>query len=582
MNPNGLVKLWHILDRTQRRKVITLFILMVLAMVLEALSIGIIAPVIKIISDDNVLLNYPYFHIYIYKFIIFDSINVTIISAVLIIFTLKALFLAYNIYYQMVLIFGLQESISSKLFNNYIYRPLSFHLNRKSSQLINNVINETNLLTHTAIISFFTIVAEILIFIGITLILIIIEPLGTFLLAVLLIFFLYLFTRFTSHKFRYLGDQRLKYETIRLKNVQESLYSIKVINLLHCYDYFIRNFNESNAIVSEVGRLQKTIGAMPRILLELLAIFSFCLLFFYITFLGFSAEYLIYTVTIFAAAAFRLIPSINRLVSGFQGWKFSVPAIENLYLELISDVKDNNDDKNLHNPNFIFKELAVNNLSFSYENSFLPIFSKVCFSILNGQKVGIIGPSGSGKSTLVDLIMGFQPPAAGSILINGIELSNVSTSWQKCIGYVPQSINLLDGSLRQNIAFGVGDSEINDDLLMNAINSTQLTSFVDSLKDGVYTNVGEFGGKLSGGQRQRIGIARALYFNPQVIILDEATSALDYEMEREVMKVIDSISQNKTLIVVAHRLSTVSNCDFLIKISTNSIEIIEGNSIKGL
>jgi ABC-type multidrug transport system fused ATPase/permease subunit len=273
---------------------------------------------------------------------------------------------------------------------------------------------------------------------------------------------------------------------------------------------------------------------------------------------------------VFVAAAFRMLPSINRIMSSLQTFKYFESSLEILYDEKKSLKAEYVDKKN----NFEYKfdnNIKLDNVDFSFDNPNKLILNNLCLEINKGDYIGIIGTSGSGKSTLIDLILGLIQPTSGKIKIDNFELSNNSFNWSKLIGYVPQTIFLTDDSILNNIAFGVAESEIDFSLVNRILKETQLFSFINSLEDGLLTMVGERGVRLSGGQRQRIGIARALYSSPEILILDEATSALDSDTEALILDELLRFKRNKTIIVIAHRLSTLTNCDKIIEISNGVI-----------
>jgi len=283
---------------------------------------------------------------------------------------------------------------------------------------------------------------------------------------------------------------------------------------------------------------------------------------------GKDFDKIIPTVGLFAATSFKVLPSINKLVNSKQTLKVSRSTIETIHddLDLSISMKPLKE-----NVNFQFENVVVDQLDFKYEQSENWVLSNIELKILSGEAVGFVGQSGSGKSTLIDIMLGLLEPQSGSVLINGQTIENVKQSWQKQIGYIPQTIFLMDDSLRRNIAIGIADKEIDELAIVEAMKSAQLEDFVASLPDGLDTVVGERGVRLSGGQRQRIGIARALYHRPSVLVLDEATSSLDTETEHGVMQAVQALQGDKTVIIVAHRLSTVEYCDRLYRLDAGRI-----------
>jgi ABC-type multidrug transport system fused ATPase/permease subunit len=276
---------------------------------------------------------------------------------------------------------------------------------------------------------------------------------------------------------------------------------------------------------------------------------------------------------VFVAAAFRLMPSANKIINAIQNLNFNLPVIHELYKE-----------KALFDKSKVFflkkkecdylqfnKEISVENVSFIYPDQINPILTNISFKIRKGEMIGFMGVSGSGKSTLINLLLGLLEPTSGRVLVDGIKISDHLSTWYKMIGYVPQNVFLLDDTLIRNIAFGLPDSEINEIDIINALKEAQLLDFVDSLPDGLETKVGERGVRLSGGQAQRIGIARALYHKTQVLVFDEATSALDAETEMAIISTLSSLSKDRTILIITHRLSTVVSCNKIYKVTANGL-----------
>ena len=318
-------------------------------------------------------------------------------------------------------------------------------------------------------------------------------------------------------------------------------------------------------------RIAKALSQLPRLWIEFIAIFGLCLMMFVVSYNGSDKSTLLPIISIFGAAGFRLIPSFNRILNSLQSYRFGLPVIDTLVRELHQD-EHNSPMPSDDGLNFTFKEkIEVSGLTFIYHNTNKKILDNITFSIQIGQTIGIIGPSGSGKSTLIDIILGLLLPSVGSIKVDNLNITNSMRKWQNLIGYVPQSVFLCDDTLRRNIAFGIPDEDIDDVAVKLAIKYAQLDDYVNSLDLGVNTFVGERGIRISGGQRQRIGIARALYHNPPILVLDEATSSLDNDTERGVMDSIVALKGTKTIIIVAHRLTTVNHCNMIFRIEKGKL-----------
>ena len=318
-----------------------------------------------------------------------------------------------------------------------------------------------------------------------------------------------------------------------------------------------------------MSKHENVLQALPRLWLELLAIVGLAILVISMLSNGKSTETLIPIIGLFAAAAFRMMPSVNRILVSIQGLRYNLPVISSLYKEaqLVNKTSDSTSVNCLS-----FKhEIHLKSVGYSYEGVDYDAISNINLIIPRGKSVGIIGESGAGKSTLVDVILGLLTPTKGTVEVDGIDVQFNLRGWQNHIGYVSQTIYLTDDTLRCNIAFGLEKKDINDKAIKAAINASQLQDFVDSLPDGLDTMVGERGVRISGGQRQRIGIARALYHNPSVLVLDEATSALDTVTEAAVMKSVYELQGNKTVIIIAHRLSAISMCDLFFELNKGNL-----------
>jgi ABC-type multidrug transport system fused ATPase/permease subunit len=411
-------------------------------------------------------------------------------------------------------------------------------------------------------------ISEGLIIAALLLVLIVVEPVGTILVVTTLLIATMVFHRFSDRKLQDWGARRQFEKGRIIRTIQQSLGAIKDLQVLNREDWFILEHNKHQ--VSDQSLLRKiiTVQSMPRLWLEVMAIGGLTGLVGVMLSAGNEPKEIVPVVGLFAATAFRVLPSVNKVVGSRQLLKVSRNAIETIHGDLqLPTLKKTG----LMNQTLKFESLQVQNLTFAYEGIVDSVLNDVNVHIQNGEAVGFVGQSGSGKSTLIDIMLGLLEPQSGSVLINGQSIEDAKQSWQKQIGYIPQTIFLMDDSLRRNIALGIADSEIDEVAIREALKSAQLEDFVASLPEGLDTVVGERGVRLSGGQRQRIGIARALYHRPSVLVLDEATSSLDTETEHGVMQAVQALQGDKTVIIVAHRLSTVEYCDRLYRLDAGRI-----------
>ncbi|MFM8836762.1 MAG: ABC transporter ATP-binding protein, partial [Actinomycetota bacterium] len=301
---------------------------------------------------------------------------------------------------------------------------------------------------------------------------------------------------------------------------------------------------------------------------EMLAMSGLIVVIWVMVWQGRTPERIIPLLGLFVVATWRFVPSINKVVALINNIRYSLPAVDSLYGEF-EYIKSQ--DEIVKSQVSFNDRVELRNLTFSYANTPAPSLRDVNVVVRKGETVGFIGPSGAGKSTLVDVILGLLPPSSGELLVDGVNMHEHNLEWQSTIGYVAQAIYLTDDTIRRNVAFGIAERDVDEAALERALKSAQLWEFVESLPQKANTIVGERGIRVSGGQRQRIGIARALYHEPQVLVLDEATSSLDIETETEVMSAIRALQGFKTILIVAHRLSTVQHCDRVYKIEDATI-----------
>lgn len=576
INLTALKKVWGLLTRKQRRAAIVLLGLMLVGMVLETLGVALVIPALALMSQSDLAVKYPMLlpwlnwlgnptHEWL---VIFGMLSLVGVYAI------KAFFLGFLAWRQVKFVYGVQADLSQKLFMGYLSQPYTFHLKRNSAQLIRNVVSEVNVFTQTGLMYGMLLITELLVLIGISILLITVEPLGALVVVCILGLAGWLFSRITRKYIHRWGEARQYHEGLRLQYLQEGLGGVKDVKLLGREKDFLEQYQSHNVGSARVAHRQATLQALPRLWLELLAISGLAMLVIIMINQGKALDALLPSIGLFAVAAFRLMPSVNRVLNAIQGIGFALPVINTLNNEvkLINNPLSKQSSQTLNFNN----ELTLDKVSFQYETSNSPSLHSVSLSITAGTSVGLIGSSGAGKSTIVDIILGLLTPVSGTVNIDGVDIQTRIRDWQNQIGYVPQSIFLTDDTLRRNIAFGLPHDQINDTAVWNAIHSAQLEQFVKDLPEGLNTLVGERGVRLSGGQRQRIGIARALYHNPAVLVLDEATSSLDTDTEKGVMDAVQALRGSKTIIIVAHRLSTVEHCDHLFRFEQGRI-VEEGN-----
>jgi ABC-type multidrug transport system fused ATPase/permease subunit len=545
---------------------------MIIGMILETLSVSMVIPTISYLTNQGEGQNFIFgklnFFLPGYRK---DQYFTLIILLLVGVYFIKAIYFSFLAWFQTGLAYGIQRSTSLRLFTTYLRQPYSFHLKKNSSELLQNVITEVNLFVGNVINPLIDLMTELFVVLGISLFLFIYEPIGSLVTLCVITFTTANFYWMIKKRTSYYGILRQFHERSRLQHLQQGLGGVKDVKLLGREIDFLSQYEYHNRQSTRMLRIAKALSQFPRFWIEFLAIFGLSLMMFVVSYNGADKSTLLPIISLFGAAGFRLIPSFNRILNSLQSYRFGSPVIDTLHHELYQN--EHNSPKLYDNcVNFTFNEkIEISGLTFIYPDTNKKILDNISFSIQIGQTIGIIGPSGSGKSTLVDLILGLFLPTAGSIKVDNFNIADSMRKWQNLIGYVPQSVFLCDDTLRRNIAFGIPDKDIDDVAINTAIKYAHLEDYVNSLDLGVNTFVGERGIRISGGQRQRIGIARALYHNPTILVLDEATSSLDNDTEREVMDSIIALKGAKTIIIVAHRLTTVKHCNMIIRIEKGKL-----------
>ncbi len=550
---------WKLLSSKQKKYAFFIFFLMFVGMILESLSVGIIIPLISVILKGNFDTSF-FSSFFVFGNLIIENLLYVGLLVTFIIFVIKNLVLVFNLWQQTNFLRQLQFETTNRLFKHYLGNDYIFFIENNSGHLYRNLTDVVgNFVSY--IRAHIILLSEAIVFLGVTSILFYLDFVGTLIILFLTITLALLIYFSTIKKISFFGKERNKAGGELNKHLLQGMASAKDVKILDREDDLIHQVKKNNFLFTKANQIAQFFAGLPKFFFEILIVFAFSIITFLMVFTGKNMSDIIQYLTVFAVGSFRIVPGVTKFLTSYQLIKYIEPSIKILIKEFSSDgrkiVQLKNSDKIIK----FNQEINLNNINFSYPLRKEFSLSNITMEIKKGDFIGIVGETGSGKSTLVNLIIGLFKPSSGKIEVDKIDIHSNVEQWYKKIGYVPQSIFLIDDSIRKNIAFGLLEEDINDELVNLAIKKANLNNFLNSLPEGLNTIVGEKGIRLSGGQQQRIGIARALYRNPEILILDESTSSLDQDTEKKIMESVQSLKKEKTLIVITHRLVTVKNCD---------------------
>ena len=569
----------YIFDREQKIQLIWMLFIVIFTTFVELLGVTAIMPLIEVMMDVNSIYTTSYLSV-IYQFFDFGSATSFLIflaGVLVMVYWVKNILVAisYNMQYKFT--FSNQKKMAHRMLECYLDQPYFFHLSHNSAELVRS-INTDIVMMFQGILSILQFFAELLVCIVLGAFLFIRDP-G---ITLVLVFFMLSFVIFFMKKFKsylsYIGEEDRKYAAGIVKWLQQSFGGLKETKIMHREKFFLDKFEEEYSQWADLEKIYRNLQMIPKPIMETLCITSVMLAIIFKLIKGAEGTYFVTTISAFAVAAFRLLPSFNRITNYISVILFNFPGFEAVYYDLKKIDEISEEIRGAMEKNEAVLPLReciyIKNISYKYPSGEDFVLKNINLEIPKNKSVAFIGPSGAGKTTLADIILGALEPTDGTVYIDEINAFEHLWAWQKNVGYIPQSIYLMDDSIRNNIVYGA-ETDVDNERLMRAVEEAQLKEFIESLNEGLETEIGERGIRLSGGQRQRIGIARALYSNPQVLVLDEATSALDNDTEKAVMEAIDSLAGSKTLIIIAHRLTTIENCDIKYKVENGKVFLVK-------
>ena len=542
-------------------------------MFFEALSVGILLPLISILLKGDIDTS---FFSYFFAFGTATGKNLIYVGLLitLVIFLVKNLILVFNLWQQTKFIRKLQFELTNMLFKYYLKSDYIFFLNNNSAHLYRNLTDIIGSFV-SYIKGCMIFLGEIIVFIGIAFVLFNVDFLGTTIILFSVGIVSFVIYILTIGKISLLGEQRNIIGGELNKHLLQGMASAKDVKILDREEDLIHQVSKNSFKMNGNYQIYTFINGLPRFSFEMLMVCSFSIIVLVMMATKSEIVDIILYLGVFAVASFRIVPCAARMLTSLQAIKHMEPGVKILLQAFDSKnnfyAKKNYQPKNSSIPLKFQEEINLTNLSFSYPIRKEFSLSKISMTIKKEDFIGIIGETGSGKSTLINLLIGLLKPTEGKVEVDKLNINSNLPEWYKKIGYVPQSVYLMDDTIRKNIAFGLREDDIDDALIKQAVEKASLNNFLNELSDGLETIVGEKGIRISGGQQQRIGIARALYRNPEILILDEATSSLDQATEKKIMESIQFLKRKKTLIIATHRLFTVKNCDKIFFIDKGKI-----------
>ena len=569
--PGTIQKLREILTRREKLQVGILLVAIIAMAFSQAVGVVSVLPFISLVMDSNMVFDNHYLY-WVYDTFNFTSVNRFIVFAGVGMFAIIILanaISAFATWLKLRFAWMNNHRLSRRLLEKYLSMPYVYYLNQNSADLSKNVLYEVNNLTNSYLIPLLTIITRgmvvffmlaMLFWIDVMVSLIALFVLGG---AYLLIFFK------INKALKYRGMLRRMANKMRFKTVSEAFGGIKETKVLNREPFFLEAYSRESLKQARLMSWNAVIGQIPRFVLEAIAFGGIIIFVLVLLLTREDARQVIPLASLFAFAGYRLMPALQEIFTSFTQMQFNMAVLDRIYEDFTRVEKGTVADtfsrsKKVEKLPFA-GEITLENISYNYPDTAYPVISNINLTIKRNTSVAFVGSTGSGKTTLIDIILGLLPPQQGRLLIDNMPLDSSNTiKWQRKIGYVPQHIYLSDDTAARNIAFGVPDKQIDWEALEEAARIANIQDFItDELPQGYETLVGERGIRLSGGQRQRIGIARALYHDPEVLVFDEATSALDGVTEEMVLQAMENAAKLKNLIIIAHRLTTVKNCDMV-------------------
>lgn len=573
-----------LLDKKQKHKMVLLVFLMLIGAVLETLGVSMILPVMSVVMEENAVQKHAYLQVICDLFhIAYDdtrTLMILVMVGLIVIFAVKNVFLFFQQKVQLKFVYTNQFATSRRMMINFMERPYEYYLNADTSVIQRSITSDVNNM-YGLILSLLQLVSEGIVFVCLIAVSLVSDVMMSITVALLLVVVLAIIKWVLKPIMRKAGEENQDYYSGLYKWIDQSVMGIKEIKIANKENYFINEYAKCGEGYVNAVQRYNLYNATPRLLIETVALAGMIFYMMIQLLSGIQVTAILPQLTLLALVAMRLIPCANRINNHLTSISYFEPFFMGVSDNLQEEIRDESIDYNAASYQKkveiqkleIRHNIQLKDIVYKYPNTETLIFDRANMEIPIGKSVGIVGTSGAGKTTIVDILLGLLQIQSGEILADGVEVREHYQSFLKDIGYIPQTIFMIDSTIRKNVAFGVADEDIDDAKVWRALQEAQLDEFVRGLPDGLDTSIGERGIRISGGQRQRIGIARALFEDPEVLVLDEATSALDNETEAAIMESINMLHGKKTLIIIAHRLQTIEKCDMVYRVEKGQVTI---------
>lgn len=576
-----LHKVGYLFDKKQKRQIAGLAVLILIGGLLETMGVSMLLPVVQAIMEPEKLMENEL----VGKIMDFLGIQtgrqliILMMGSLIVLYVIKNAYLLFQTYVQNTFVTRNRNRMISRVMREFLNRPYEEYLGADIPTVFrltdSDIPNAFQL-----ILVLIQMVTEIVVAGSLCIVLVVVSPAMSLFILCIFLGMTLMITKVLKPRLNAIGHRNQMIQSRIAKWRIQSIYGLKDVKVLHREEFFVRNYYESGAIGADVARNYAVFNNLPRLLIETIFMVSMLLFIMIYMLRGGNISVLIPQLSAFAVAAIRVMPGTNRINTYLSEIAYSQPCLDYLYENLTANMKmDVNGsvtglagkEQNTETRTRLHDKIVLDHITYAYPNTEKNIFIDAHMEVKKGQSVGIMGPSGSGKSTIVDILLGLLRVQSGTITCDGRNIFDNYADWLGKIGYIPQSIYLIDESIRDNIAFGIDADKIDDKRIWEVLEEAQLKEFVEELPEGLDTTIGDRGVRISGGQRQRLGIARALYHNPEILVFDEATSALDGDTEKAVMDAVNSFHGRKTMVIIAHRLNTIAKCDVIYKVEDGKI-----------